>query len=104
MTYIHGLTTVEAGTDHAVTEDSATASSVGDTVPVTEADSDGNNVPEIVTEDASLSCRKTNPSSRPKIKMLSCLFPSQIWCVFSYGKRGSKVHALQAKTSLSLKP
>ncbi|GJN29625.1 hypothetical protein PR202_gb17870 [Eleusine coracana subsp. coracana] len=45
---------------------------------VTEADLDGNNVPEVITVDESLSCRKATPSSRPKIKMLSCLFPSQI--------------------------
>ncbi|GJN00901.1 hypothetical protein PR202_ga18127 [Eleusine coracana subsp. coracana] len=45
---------------------------------VTEADLDGNNVPEVITVDESLSCHKATPSWRPKIKMLSCLFPSQI--------------------------
>lgn len=61
----------------AVTSSSATATAAGDAIPVTEANLDGNDAPESLTEDASLSCLKSTPS-RPMIKMLSCLFPSRI--------------------------
>ncbi|CAD6337670.1 unnamed protein product [Miscanthus lutarioriparius] len=61
----------------ALTSDSATASPARDVVRVTVADLNGNDAPEFLTEDASLSCHKTTPS-RPMIKMLSCLFPSRI--------------------------
>ncbi|CAN6165077.1 unnamed protein product [Urochloa humidicola] len=61
----------------AVTSDSVTASAAGQAIPVTEANLDGNDAPESLTEDASLSCQKSSPS-RPMIKMLSCLFPSRI--------------------------
>ncbi|CAN6179301.1 unnamed protein product [Urochloa humidicola] len=61
----------------AVTSDSVTASAAGQAIPVTEANLDGNDSPESLTEEASLSCQKSSPS-RPMIKMLSCLFPSRI--------------------------
>lgn len=62
----------------AATSDSATATAAGETIPVTEANLDGHDAPESLTEDASLSCQKSTPS-RAMIKMLSCLFPSRIW-------------------------
>ncbi|OQU75839.1 hypothetical protein SORBI_3010G041500 [Sorghum bicolor] len=61
----------------ALTSDSATASPARDAVRVTVADLNGNDAPEFLTGDASLSSHKTTPS-RPMIKMLSCLFPSRI--------------------------
>lgn len=61
----------------ALTSGPATASPARDAVPVTVADLNGNNDPEFLAEDASLSRRNTTPS-RPTIKMLSCLFPSRI--------------------------
>ncbi|CAN6215065.1 unnamed protein product [Urochloa humidicola] len=67
----------ENGEFPAVTNESVTASAAGEAIPVTEANLDGNDAPESLTEDASLSCQKSSPS-RPMIKMLSCLFPSRI--------------------------
>lgn len=61
----------------ALTSGPATASPARDAVPVTVADLNGNNAPEFLAEDASLSRRNTTPS-RPTIKMLSCLFPSRV--------------------------
>ncbi|XP_008658899.1 uncharacterized protein [Zea mays] len=61
----------------ALTSGPATASPARDAAPVTVADLNGNNAPEFLAEDASLSRRNTTPS-RPTIKMLSCLFPSRV--------------------------
>lgn len=71
----------------ALTSDSATASPARDAVRVTVADLNGNDAPEFLTGDASLSSHKTTPS-RPMIKMLSCLFPSRIWWMIDHWASG----------------